>query len=155
MPFTPRLASTDDVTEIVRLRRELFESLGLTTGSGWEDSCLRVIEKGLAEGWLIAVVVDAPDGEGAAAVGTAELQQRLPGPDNPSGIVGYVGTMSTVERWQRRGIGRAVLDHLVDELRARGVTRIELHATPVAESLYREAGFAERPGGLEMRLLHP
>ena len=41
----------------------------------------------------------------------------------------------------------------LDELRARDVDRIELHATPAAEQLYRAAGFDDRPGGVELRLL--
>lgn len=151
MQPTARLATTDDIGEIVRLRRVLFDSLH-ETERGWQQQCAAVLEKALSEGWMVVAVVDAPDG-GLAAAGSAEVQQRLPGPMNPTGQLGYIGTMATDPRWRRRGFARAILSVLVDELRNRSVDRIELHATPAAEPLYRSAGFADRPGGVEMRLL--
>jgi ribosomal protein S18 acetylase RimI-like enzyme len=147
-----RLATTDDIGEIVRLRRVLFESLGATEG-GWEHTCAAILDRGISEGWMVVCVVDQPMGDALAAVGTAEIQQRLPGPANPSGLLGYIGTMATDPAFRRRGLASAILDRLVTELRARGVDRIELHATPAAEPLYRTAGFADRPGGVEMRLV--
>ena len=148
----PRVATTDDIAEIVRLRRVLFESLG-ETDPGWEASCAAVLEKAMAEGWMIVAVIDVPCGAGLAAVGTAEVQQRLPGPSNPSGLLGYIGTMATDPVFRGQGMATAVLGLLLAELRARDVDRIELHATPVAEALYRRAGFGDRPGGVELRLL--
>ena len=148
----PRLATTDDIAEIVRLRRVLFASLG-ETDPGWEPTCAEVLEKAMSDGWIVAAVIDVPCGAGLAAVGTAEVQQRLPGPANPSGLLGYIGTMVTDPVFRGQGMASTILELLLDELRARDVDRIELHATPVAEALYRSAGFADRPGGVELRLL--
>lgn len=148
VPLT-RLATVDDVAEVVRLRRALFDSLG-ESDPGWEGACAAVLERAMAEGWMIVAVVDDPDG-GLAAVGSAEIQQRLPGPTKPSGLLGHIGTMSTDPGWRGRGCATAVLERLLAELQARGVERIELHATPMAEGLYRRAGFVDRPGGVELR----
>jgi GNAT superfamily N-acetyltransferase len=147
-----RLASAHDVPEVVRLRRVLFDSLGACDGD-WEQRCAEVLRHALDDGSMIVAVVDAPSGEGLAAAGNAEIQQRLPGPANPSGLLGYIGTMATDPRWRRRGMARVVLRRLLRELDGRGVDRVELHATPDGEALYRAAGFSERPGGVEMRLL--
>jgi GNAT superfamily N-acetyltransferase len=152
MKPTTRLATPNDIEEVVRLRRVLFDSLG-EADTGWEHRCAAVLRKATSEGWMIVAVVDQPSGPGLAAVGTAEVQQRLPGPTNPSGLVGYIGTMATEPTFRRQGLASTILECLVAELRAREVQRIELHATPVAEALYRAAGFADRPGGIEMRLL--
>jgi len=152
MSHTARLATVDDIAEVVRLRRLLFESLGHIEDD-WQDNCALVSKSGLDEGWLIVAVVDDPWGSGLAAAGSAEIQQRLPGPSNPSGRLGYIGTMATDRRWRRRGFARDILALLVSELHERGITRIELHATADASALYRSLGFVERPGGVEMRLL--
>jgi len=150
-PMT-RLATADDIHEIVRLRRVLFESLG-ELDSAWEAHCAAVLDRAMDDGWMIVSVVDDPSTTGClAAAGSAEVQQRLPGPTNPSGQLGYIGTMATDPGFRRHGMASAILRHLLDELRARGVERIELHATSAAEGLYRGAGFTERRGGLEMRL---
>ncbi len=148
----PRLATADDIPEVVRLRRMLFASLG-QTDPGWERACAGLLEKAMSEGWMVAAVIDVPCGAGLAAVGTGEVQQRLPGPANPSGLLGYIGTMVTDPVFRGQGMATTILERLLDELRARDVDRIELHATPAAEALYRCAGFADRPGGVEMRLL--
>lgn len=152
MAFVARLGTTDDIDEVVRLRAAFFESLG-ETGDGWQRTCADVLAESMAAGSMIVAVVDAPNGAGLAAVGTAEIQQRLPGPTKPTGLLGYIGTMATDPAFRRQGLARLVLDRLLRELGDRDVQRIELHATPPAEHLYRSVGFTERPGGLEMRYL--
>jgi ribosomal protein S18 acetylase RimI-like enzyme len=152
MEVTARLATPGDVPEVVRLRRVLFQSLG-ETGDGWQPACADVLTRALYDHSMIVAVVDAPSGCGLAAAGSAEIQQRLPGPKNPSGRLGYIGTMATDPAWRRQGMATAVLRLLLDELDRRGIRRVELHATPDGEALYRATGFAERPGGVEMRLM--
>jgi putative acetyltransferase len=58
-----------------------------------------------------------------------------------------VKTMHTVERARGRGVGRAMLDHLLAEARRRGYRRVSLETGSMdvfapARSLYRRAGFS-------------
>ena len=43
--------------------------------------------------------------------------------------------------WRRRGIAAALVSHIVQVLRARGVKRLEVTANPHAMGFYRAAGF--------------
>jgi putative acetyltransferase len=57
-----------------------------------------------------------------------------------------VKSMRTAMRWRRRGVGRAVLDHLVTEARRRGYARLSLEtgsqpAFQPARNLYAGFGF--------------
>jgi predicted GNAT family acetyltransferase len=55
-----------------------------------------------------------------------------------------------VEReWRRRGIAGALMRTLLDDLAARGIRRIILHASPEGRRLYERLGFAQTN---EMRL---
>ena len=45
--------------------------------------------------------------------------------------------------WRRRGIATALLGHVVDVLRARGVRCLEVTANPHAEGFYSAAGFID------------
>jgi GNAT superfamily N-acetyltransferase len=45
--------------------------------------------------------------------------------------------------WRRRGIAAALVDRVVDVLRARGVRYLEVTANPHAEGFYRAAGFVD------------
>jgi ribosomal protein S18 acetylase RimI-like enzyme len=156
MALQPRLATPYDVPEMVRLRRELFGALGVVSEDNtWERHCAGLLTRGLYAGSLIGAVVEHPDGDSLVAVGTAEIEVGLPGPNNPDGRRGHIGTMCTDAAWRRQGLGDAVLDVLLVELTAQGLTRIELHATADGEGIYRRRGFVERPGGLEMRLAVP
>ena len=45
--------------------------------------------------------------------------------------------------WRRRGIATALVTHIVDVLRARGVRCLEVTANPHAEAFYNVAGFVD------------
>ena len=45
--------------------------------------------------------------------------------------------------WRRRGIATALVSHVVDVLRARGVRCLEVTANPHAEGFYSAAGFVD------------
>lgn len=63
---------------------------------------------------------------------------------------GEIKSMRTPQQQRRRGAGRAMLDHLVAEARARGYRRLSLEtgsqpAFEPARALYRSAGFLPCP----------
>ena len=116
----------------------------MDTTAGWEAPCAEVFRRGLADGSVVAFVVDAPDGDGLACCGVATVAARLPGPGNLTGRYGYVQSMATDERWRRRGYGRAVFAALVDWFRRRGRSPPSTSTPPTSgEPLYRSFGFRE------------
>lgn len=154
---TARPATAHDVAELVRLRRLMFEAMGLDTRDGsWERVAVEVIGRDLRADRLVAAVVDAPDGSGAlAAGGIAQFAAHIPGPTNPAATRAYLSSMSTDPRWRRRGYGTRVLELLMDLCRARRAGVVELHATDAGRILYERAGFVPRPGAPEMRWADP
>jgi GNAT superfamily N-acetyltransferase len=77
----------------------------------------------------------------ASAAGT--IAQRLPTPVNPHGRAGYVQWVCTDPEYRGLGLGRQVMTALVSWYEARDVRAIELHSTPMAESLYLSLGFSD------------
>lgn len=152
-PFRARFARESDVPELVRLRSVMFESMDVDTcQTEWREPCGAHLEERLRAGTLIGAVVDRPGATGLAASALAELSRKIPAPSRPTGLHAYLSSVSTDPAWRRCGMARAAVSLLLDELRARGVRRVELHATPGGESLYRSLGFLPRAGGKEMRL---
>jgi ribosomal protein S18 acetylase RimI-like enzyme len=141
-----RWATEDDLDELVRLRRVMFESIGMEVTVADDDATRAVLGPGLTSGEFFAAVVDSePGGDGhLAACGIGMSARRVPSPGNPEGLYGYIQSMVTDERDRRRGYGRAVLLALLDGFAERGIHRVDLHASAMGEPLYRAEGF--RPG---------
>ncbi len=57
---------------------------------------------------------------------------------------GFIGNMVVHPEHQRRGIGAAVFEYLLEWFKARGVQAIQLEATPEGRPLYERYGFAVR-----------
>jgi ribosomal protein S18 acetylase RimI-like enzyme len=140
---TVRWATVDDVDELVRLRRVMFESMGLEVPASVDDVVADALRAGLPSGDFFAAVVDGPDGSWLAACGVGMTSRRLPGPNNVTGTYGYVQSMATDPRARRQGHARAVMTLLLERFAELGVGRVELHATTDGEPLYRSLGFVE------------
>ena len=78
-----------------------------------------------------------------------------PTPQALAGREGYIMNLYTLPEWRRRGIARAIMQAILEHLRAEGVSLASLHATEMGRPLYVELGF--RPTN-ELRLVlepHP
>jgi len=113
-------------------------------GGPWQQQSEFLLRERLAEpdGPMTALVVDDPHQPGrlaACVVGT--IEQRLGGPANPSGAIGYVFSVATDPAHRRRGYSRACMRHLLDWFASRGITTVDLRASAEGEPLYRSLGF--------------
>ncbi len=99
-----------------------------------------------AQDWALRAAIEQPD---ARCLVVEEADGRIVGVGSgiSYGALGIVGNMIVAEGHRRRGIGAAILDAVVDFLRERGCSRLELSATPSGRPLYAGRGFtAIEPG---------
>jgi GNAT superfamily N-acetyltransferase len=137
-----RRATPSDAAELVRLRRVMYDAMGVDHSSPeWAASAEAVLRESLAAGRMAAFVVE--EGGRPVACGVGMVEQRLPGPRNPSGLHGYVQSMATEPEARRRGHARAVFGALMEWFAEQGVTSVDLHATELGAPLYRSFGFSE------------
>ena len=59
----------------------------------------------------------------------------------PTGDAGAISLMATPPEHQRKGLGRALLSHVIDDYRRRGMQRFHLGATEAGLPLYKSLGF--------------
>jgi GNAT superfamily N-acetyltransferase len=103
-----------------------------------------VFAAGLERGELQSLVVDDPeDAARLVACGTAITYRMLPAPWLANGLMGFLSWFYTDPRWRGRGIARAIAERGVAWLKESGCTRVQLHAAPRAQELYRSLGFRE------------
>ncbi|MCD8361589.1 MAG: GNAT family N-acetyltransferase [Lachnospiraceae bacterium] len=77
------------------------------------------------------------------------LYQEMPSPDNPTGRCAYLMNIYTIPAMRRRGVGKAVVEWLLQEAKNRGAGKIYLEASDSAYPLYKELGFCEMDGYLK------
>jgi GNAT superfamily N-acetyltransferase len=93
-----------------------------------------------AHEWALRFVLTAPEAR-CVVVEDADGAIVAVGSGVGYGPLGVVGNMIVAEQHRRRGVGRAILDAVVGDLRARGARRLELYATVEGRPLYERAGF--------------
>lgn len=138
-----RRATSADIPELVRLRRVMFDAMGIDhSDPAWAAAMAGILRDGFAAGTMAAYVVDGGDGT-LRACGVGVVEQRLPGPRTPTGRHGHVQSMATEPAHRRQGYAREVFAALLDWFAAEGVPSVDLHATEHGEPLYRSFGFSE------------
>lgn len=80
------------------------------------------------EGWFFACHEEEPVGMGGAI-----LYDQF----------AYIGMMAVLPAFQRQGYGRAIFEHVLDDLRKKGCLTYLLDATPAGAALYRQYHFIE------------
>jgi GNAT superfamily N-acetyltransferase len=144
-----RRAVPGDEDEIARLREMMAQQLfGADVDGSWAVEARARLGRWLRDpdATTAAFVVDSPDGVGLAASAIGVITERLPGPNNLSGLSGYVYGVGTDPQWRRRGFSRAAMKALLEWFEQRDVPRVELYASEYGEGLYRELGFEDANG---------
>jgi ribosomal protein S18 acetylase RimI-like enzyme len=151
-----RLATPDDIPGLVELRAVMHADAGHdwgTPAADWREACVAALADRLADDRVRIVVVEGP--EGLVACGMGVIDQRLPGPGNISGLAGHILAIVTDRRYRGRGHGRAVMAALLDWFDGRGLTRVDLVASPHGRGLYRAFGFVDHPDQAMRRIRSP
>ena len=127
VPVPSRLVATDSFPPIRRLEPgDLKRCVALSVDRGWSPERSK---------WSLLLAasevfgVDAPDGQGLAG---AVVLTRW-GPD-----LAAVGMMLVAARYGRRGLGRALMEHVIAEA---GQATVTLFATDMGRPLYEKLGF--------------
>jgi GNAT superfamily N-acetyltransferase len=151
-----RLATLDDVSALVRHRRQMFVEMDGLKGIQYDPAGLDVMDavyavfardslnSGRMQAWVIA------DGARIAASGALLYTNWLPRPDGVKPVLAYVHSVYTEADYRRSGLARRILKAMLEEGRARGLGRISLHASNQGRGLYEELGFVPTN---EMRLI--
>ncbi len=168
-----RRAGPDDAEELTRLRVVMWAALdGIAPVMGpWYPATVARFRETLADPdstWAAFVVdkdsddtasVDTasagPAGTGLASCAVGTIERRLPNPGNLTGETGHIFNVATDPAYRRRGYSRACMTALLTWYAERGVTKVELNASPYGEPLYQQLGFARHSMPAMRRSLAP
>ncbi len=130
------------LAQMQSMRRHDPESLARLAAS--TEAYLRErLPDGSYRAWVVEI-----DGQ-VVATGGLVIRQAPPTYNNLSGREGYLMALYTRPEFRRRGLATALLNTILDHLRAEGITRVTLRASPDGRPLYEKLGFEDTP---EMKL---
>lgn len=137
--------TTDHIEAFLKLPIEFLQSLKGEQAQDVIDNylahlrayCKEALLSGELVGWM------AWDGDIAVGVGIMAVYKRLGQFTSPDGLIAYVQNMYTLEAYRGRGAGSAILRYMTDYAKENNISRLELHASPLGEPVYRKQGFEE------------
>ena len=145
-------ATVEDVHEIVKLRRIMFESMGYTNKNQLEKADISAeryfyesFQNKSFHGWVAKTAA----GNIISTVG-AVIDQHPPGPSNLSGKIAYIMNLCTIHEYRRQGIACELMKTAIEWIKQNDLSVISLHSTDMGRKLYEQLGFTNTN---EMRLI--
>lgn len=150
--FTIRLATTDDIETLVRIRVQFLAELGhLNEGAAADEvaeAFRRYALRKMPAGEFMAWVAEA-DGRVVATSGLTFFE-RPPNATNPAGLEAYLSNMYTLPGWRGRGMAAALVSAAVEHVKRTPARRVWLHATDEGRRVYEKAGFVASETDMEL-----
>ena len=144
-----RRAGPADADGLMELRGVMLGGIGggPPVSGDWQRAGAAMLRERLVreERRLAAFVVERDGEPGLAACVVGQVDQRLPGPGDPTGLRGYVYNVATDPAYRRRGFSRACMTALLEWFDGLGVTVVDLRASASGEPLYASLGFTRTP----------
>ncbi|MCF2139004.1 MAG: GNAT family N-acetyltransferase [Candidatus Lokiarchaeota archaeon] len=149
-----RQCTLDDIDELLKLRRIMFESMSCYSDkqlwdkaiSNSRDYFLKNVPSSKFIGWIAIIQEKQPIGAGGLVV-----DRHPPGPSNLSGKIGYIMNIVVIEEYRRQGIGEKIMRSIIAYLKKHNISVATLHATDIGKSLYQKLGFKLRNDYMEKR----
>lgn len=147
-----RKAELSDLDLLLKWRmtvlREVFSIPADRPTDELERENRRYYETALPDGAHIACF--ARSGDEIVGCGGVCVYRELPSPDNPNGYCGYIMNVYTSPEYRGRGVGRKVVNWLIEQSRKRGVKKIYLEASESGYPLYQKMGFVDMRGYMKL-----
>jgi len=143
--FNIRLATVNDIPDMIRLRRLMFEAMGYTDPvqlDAADQACHTYFARAIPAGEYLGWLALTQEGQAVASGGVC-VDLHPPGPNNPDGRIAYIMNMSTETTYRRRGLARHIFNEIMQWVEQQGIHLASLHATDLGKSLYMQFGFKE------------
>ena len=150
--MTIKKTNQSDIEELMEIRLEM---LRVVNGMGQEDD----FDKALVECSRVyflngdQTTVFAMDGNKIAGCASLSYITVMPTFDHPTGKRAHLMNVYTRAEYRRQGVGKMMVEFLIDEAKSRGVSEISLDATEMGKALYTAVGFNENLSSMNLCFL--
>lgn len=149
--ITVEKAGKDRLADILKIRREMLAVVNNVPESGISDEIMRISEEYFSSDEHTTALAYC-DGKLAGCASICWLNV-MPTYSHPTGKRAHIMNVYTRSEYRRMGAARKMVEFLISEARARGVTHISLDATEMGRPLYEALGFhsSEESMGLDLK----
>lgn len=137
--ITVEKAGKGQLSEILKIRREMLAVVNNLPESGISDEIMRISEEYFSSDEHTTVFAYC-DGRLAGCASICRIKV-MPTYSHPSGKRAHIMNVYTRSEFRRMGAARNMVEFLISEARARGVTCVTLDATDCGRPLYEALGF--------------
>ncbi len=143
--------NADDIETLIDIRLEMLRVVNNLPEDAEFDKVLvdRSREYFLKGNQTTVIAID-----GGKVIGCASLSyiNLMPTYDHPTGKRAHLMNVYTNKDYRRQGIGKKMIELLIDEAKSKGCTEISLDATEQGRLLYTHLGFTANNNGMVLNL---
>lgn len=141
----------NDIETLMQIRLEM---LRVVNKLNEEDNFDRTLIECSREYFLKGdqTTVFAMDGDKITGCASLSYINVMPTFDHPTGKRAHLMNVYTRAEFRRRGVGKMMVEFLIEEAKSRGVTEISLDATEMGHPLYKSLGFNDNGEGMNLKL---
>ena len=139
-----------DIPAVVRMRVQQLKDEGAQADFELKPYLTEFYERNLETGLYISWL--AVCGEEIVAASGMSFTEKPPYYKNPTGKIGILSSMYTVEKHRRRGIARVLLKKVIVEARNYGCGVVHVTASDMGVLLYKDFGFRKNKNFMQYEL---
>ena len=141
----------NDIEDLMAVRLEMLRVVnGLDENAEFDKDLVDLSREYFLNGDQTTVF--AMDGDKIAGCASLSYIRVMPTFCHPTGKRAHLMNVYTRKEFRRQGVGRLMVQYLIDEAKSRGVTEISLDATEMGHPLYKTLGFNENAEGMNINL---
>ncbi len=141
----------NDIDDLMDIRLEMLREVNKLDKEASFDSTLQECSKSYFLNGDQTTVF-AMDGDTIAGCASISYITIMPTFSHPTGKRAHLMNVYTRSGFRRRGVGKIMVQFLIDEAKERGITEISLDSTEMGHPLYKSMGFNNNADGMTLQL---
>ena len=145
-------ATQNDIDDLMQLRLEMLKVVNsLNEDANFDEKLIQCSREYFLNGDQTTVF--AMEGNKIAGCASISYITIMPTFSHPTGKRAHLMNVYTRKEFRRKGVGKMMINFLIDEAKSRGVTEISLDATDMGRPLYKALGFNSNEEGMNLLLV--
>lgn len=141
----------EDIEELMKLRLEMLRIVNkLDENVQFEKTLIDTSREYFLHGDQTTVF--AMEGDKIAGCASISYITIMPTFSHPTGKRAHLMNVYTRSEFRRKGVGKLMVEYLIEDAKQKGSTEISLDATEMGHPLYKAIGFTENTEGMNLVL---